>query len=77
MAILWEHPGCSMGMDAEARYVEVRKVDAHLFAEAGLPYTTVEFVELDDLPPQERYELEREMIERAKPRLQKWLGVDP
>jgi hypothetical protein len=76
-AILWEHPNSSMGMDPEERYVVVRKVDAHLFDDARLPHTTVEFIDLDDLPPQERYEIEREMIERYKPRFYKWLRERP
>ncbi len=72
-AILWEHPDTSMGMDAEARYVVVRKSDVHLFSDAGLAFGRVEFVELDELPPLERYELERKMIERLKPRFHEWL----
>ena len=72
-AILWEHPDTSMGMDAEARYVVVRKTAAHLFAEAGLPHRVVEFADPDDLPPEERYEIERQMIETCKPRFRRWL----
>lgn len=76
-AILWEHPDSVVGMDAEARYVVVRKRDAHLFAEAGLAYTWTEFADPIALTPQERYELERAMIDAVKPRFRQRLRGEP
>jgi hypothetical protein len=49
------------------RYAVVRKRDEHLFADAGLRYRRIELMDMDDLPPQERYERQREMIERDAP----------
>lgn len=75
--ILWEHPDSVLGMDAEACYVVVHKRDVHLFAEAGLGYTAMEFTDPAVLTPQERYELERAMIDAVKPRFRQWLRGEP
>jgi hypothetical protein len=56
-ALLWEHLDCSAGMDAEERYVVVRRSCEHYFALAGLNYTTVEFTDPETLSPAERYRL--------------------
>jgi hypothetical protein len=42
--------------------------DTHLFAEAGLSYREIELIEPDDLPPEERYERQRVLIQEHMPR---------
>jgi hypothetical protein len=51
----------------EARYLIVRRTDSHLIAETGLPYREIELIDMDDLPPQERYEAQRELIQAQMP----------
>jgi hypothetical protein len=54
-------------VNADQRYAVVRKRDEHLFADAGLRYRRIELMDMDDLPPQERYERQRQMIQRHFP----------
>jgi hypothetical protein len=51
----------------EDRYLIVRRTDSQLIAETGLPYREIELFDMDDLPPQERYERQREMIQEQMP----------
>jgi hypothetical protein len=51
----------------EDRYLVVRRAEARLLSEAGLEYREIELVAMDDLPPQERYERQRAMIEAQMP----------
>src|SRR5262249_40928538 len=61
-AILGQHRDRFRLVNPEARYLVVRRSDTPLFAEAGLSYREIELIDLDDLPPQERYERQRAMI---------------
>jgi hypothetical protein len=38
-----------------------------LITETGLPYREIELINMDDLPPQERYEAQRELIQEQMP----------
>ena len=67
LAILRDHWGTFRLQRPEDRYLIVRRTDAHWFADAGISYTEFEVINLDDLPPQERYERQREMIEEQMP----------
>ena len=67
-AILREHRDTFRLVSPEERYLVVRRTDARLFSEAGLKYREIDLVDMDDLPPQERYERQRAMIEPQMPR---------
>jgi hypothetical protein len=67
-AILQKHRDRFRLINPEARYLVVRRSDTHLFAEAGLSYREIELIELDDLPPDERYERQRVLIQEHMPR---------
>lgn len=66
-AILQQHRDRFRLINPEARYLVVRRSDTHLFAEAGLSYQEIELIELDDLPPEERYERQRVLIQEHMP----------
>jgi len=66
--ILGDHPESFRLINPAGRYLVVRRTDAYLFSEAGLSYREIELVDMDDLPPQERYERQRAMIEAQMPR---------
>lgn len=67
LAILRDHWGTFRLHRREDRYIIVRRTDAHLFSEAGLSYSEFEVMDMDDLPPLERYECQRAMIEEQMP----------
>jgi hypothetical protein len=52
----------------ESLMIAVRKADATLIADAGLPYTTVVLRDMDDLPPEEARRIERALIDEWTPR---------
>lgn len=54
-------------VNPEERYLIVRRTDSHLITETGLSYREIELIDLDDLPPQERYERQRAMIQEQMP----------
>ncbi len=61
--IAWQHPEAFVYLGQEASaLVEVRRADLHLLDEAGIAYTTVELVDLDTLPTEERLASERAAV---------------
>jgi hypothetical protein len=66
-AILSEDWDLYRNVNPEQRYAIVRKCDEHLFSEAGLRYKRHRIIDLDELPPEERYRRERAMIDKYFP----------
>lgn len=64
--IAWQHPDAFLLVGQEApTLIEVRRADLHLLDEAGIAYTTVELVDLDTLPTDERLASERAAVARG------------
>jgi hypothetical protein len=70
--LIWEQPDwCYYQANREDNVIAVRRTDYHIFADADLEYTEVEFIDPDDLPPGELARLQRESIKRGMEILRK------
>ncbi len=70
--LIWEQPEwCYYHAYRDTNTLAVRKRDLHIVTDAGLKYTEIEFVDLQDLSPEEVAQIQREAIQKGMEILRK------